>query len=37
MGVSVRTFRRYVADLMMRLGAANRFHAALKAKEKGWM
>ncbi|HEU5158003.1 MAG TPA: LuxR C-terminal-related transcriptional regulator [Streptosporangiaceae bacterium] len=37
MGVSVRTFRRYVSDLMMRLGAANRFHAALKAKEKGWM
>jgi DNA-binding CsgD family transcriptional regulator len=37
MGVSVRTFRRYVADLMMRLGASNRFHAALKAKEKGWM
>ncbi|MEO5873489.1 MAG: helix-turn-helix transcriptional regulator [Streptosporangiaceae bacterium] len=37
MGVSIRTFRRYVADLMSRLGAANRFHAALLAKEKGWI
>ncbi|MGI8329615.1 hypothetical protein ACRYCC_06590 [Actinomadura scrupuli] len=37
MGVSVRTFRRYVADLMTRLGASNRFHAALLAKEKGWI
>lgn len=37
MGVSVRTFRRYVADLMTRLGASNRFHAALLAKEYKWI
>jgi|SRR5882757_195193 len=37
MGISVRTFRRYVADLMVRLGATNRFQAALLAKEKGWV
>ncbi|MFJ5232415.1 helix-turn-helix transcriptional regulator [Kitasatospora sp. NPDC088391] len=37
MGVSLRTFRRYVADLMLRLNAANRFHAAMLAKEKGWI
>ncbi|GAA0679535.1 hypothetical protein GCM10010193_36430 [Kitasatospora atroaurantiaca] len=37
MGVSLRTFRRYVADLMQRLNAANRFHAAMLAKEAGWI
>jgi DNA-binding NarL/FixJ family response regulator len=37
MGVSVRTFRRYVADLMTRLGASSRFQAALLAKSRGWM
>ncbi|MFI5805730.1 LuxR C-terminal-related transcriptional regulator [Streptomyces sp. NPDC051561] len=37
MGVSLRTFRRYIADLMLRLGAANRFQAGLLAKEKGWL
>lgn len=35
--VSVRTYRRYVADLMARLGAVNRFQAALRAKEKNWI
>ncbi|WP_153054235.1 helix-turn-helix transcriptional regulator [Planomonospora sphaerica] len=35
--VSVRTYRRYVADLMARLGAANRFQAALRAKEQNWI
>jgi len=35
--VSVRTYRRYVADLMARLGAATRFQAAVRAKEKGWI
>jgi DNA-binding CsgD family transcriptional regulator len=35
--VSVRTFRRYVADLMSRLGAVNRFQAALRAKEENWI
>ncbi|MBA9003149.1 helix-turn-helix transcriptional regulator [Thermomonospora cellulosilytica] len=37
LNISVRTFRRHVADLMGRLGAANRFHAALLAKENGWI
>ncbi|MFI6944239.1 LuxR C-terminal-related transcriptional regulator [Streptomyces sp. NPDC050418] len=37
LGVSLRTFRRYVADLMLRLGAANRFQAGLLAKERGWI
>ncbi|WP_442816546.1 helix-turn-helix domain-containing protein [Streptomyces sp. NBC_01304] len=37
MGVSLRTFRRYVADIMLRLGAANRFQAGLLAKEQGWI
>lgn len=35
--VSVRTYRRYVADLMARLGAVNRFQAALRAKEQNWL
>ena len=35
--VSVRTYRRYVADLMARLGAVNRFQAALRAKEEKWI
>ncbi|PYC67821.1 helix-turn-helix transcriptional regulator [Streptomyces tateyamensis] len=37
MGVSLRTFRRHVAELMQRLDAGNRFHAALLAKERGWI
>lgn len=37
MDMSVRTFRRYVADLMLRLGASNRFQAALLAKSRGWI
>lgn len=37
LGVSVRTYRRHVADLMARLGAANRFQAALRAKEENWI
>jgi DNA-binding CsgD family transcriptional regulator len=35
--VSVRTYRRYVADLMARLGVVTRFQAAVRAKEKGWI
>ncbi|MBB3724958.1 response regulator transcription factor [Nonomuraea dietziae] len=35
--VSVRKFRAHVADLMARLGAANRFQAALLARERGWI
>ncbi|GAA4623463.1 hypothetical protein GCM10023196_019740 [Actinoallomurus vinaceus] len=37
LGVSLRTYRRYVAELMARLGAVNRFQAALRAKEEGWI
>ena len=35
--VSVRTYRRYVADLLARLGASNRFQAAARAKDRGWI
>lgn len=37
MGVSLRTYRRRVAELLDRLGAANRFQAALLAKQQGWI
>lgn len=37
MGVSLRTYRRHVAELLDRLGAANRFQAALFAKQQGWI
>ncbi|MFD4942069.1 LuxR C-terminal-related transcriptional regulator [Streptomyces sp. NPDC058409] len=37
LGVSVRTYRRYVADLMQKLGAASRAQAALLARERGWI
>lgn len=36
-GISVRTYRKYVATLMQRLDASNRFHAALLARERGWI
>ncbi|MET9856688.1 helix-turn-helix transcriptional regulator [Streptomyces sp. NPDC006450] len=36
-GISVRTYRKYVATLMHRLDASNRFHAALLARERGWI
>ncbi|MFI1934072.1 DNA-binding response regulator [Streptomyces sp. NPDC020330] len=37
LGVSVRTYRRHVADLMRTLGAASRVQAALLARERGWI
>lgn len=37
LGVSVRTYRRHVADLMHLLGAASRAQAALLARERGWV
>ncbi|MFF9545640.1 helix-turn-helix transcriptional regulator [Streptomyces albidoflavus] len=37
LGVSVRTYRRHVADLMQLLGAASRAQAALLARERGWV
>ncbi|MER7758118.1 helix-turn-helix transcriptional regulator [Streptomyces sp. NPDC097619] len=37
LGISVRTYRKHVAALMQRLGAVNRFQAALRARERGWL
>ncbi|MEV2268681.1 helix-turn-helix transcriptional regulator [Nonomuraea africana] len=37
LNISVRKFRTHVAELMDRLGAGNRFQAALLAKERGWL
>jgi DNA-binding CsgD family transcriptional regulator len=37
LGISVRTYRRHVADLMRSLGAASRAQAALLAREHGWI
>ncbi|MFF3066697.1 helix-turn-helix transcriptional regulator [Kitasatospora sp. NPDC057904] len=37
LGIAVRTYRKYVASLMRRLEAANRFQAALLARERGWI
>lgn len=36
-GVSVRTVRRMVADIMNRLGARSRFQAGAKAADRGWL
>ncbi len=35
LGISVRTFGARVTVLMARLGAANRFQAGVRAKDKG--
>ncbi|GAA2835098.1 hypothetical protein GCM10010505_68230 [Kitasatospora aburaviensis] len=37
LSMSVRKYRAHVAELMGRLGAATRFQAALRAKERGWL
>ena len=37
LGIAVRTYRKHVASIMQRLGAANRFQAALLARERGWV
>ncbi len=37
LGVSVRTYRRHIAELLQSLGASNRVHAALLARERGWI
>lgn len=36
LGVSVRTVRRMMSEMMARLGAQSRFQAGLKAGERGW-
>jgi DNA-binding CsgD family transcriptional regulator len=37
LGVSVRTVRRQMADLMERLGATSRFEAGHRATQRGWL
>jgi DNA-binding CsgD family transcriptional regulator len=37
LGISVRTVRRTVADIMNRLGARSRFQAGAKAADRGWL
>ncbi|ONI67130.1 hypothetical protein BWI15_28615 [Kribbella sp. ALI-6-A] len=37
LGVSVRTVRRMVAQIMGRLGARSRFQAGVKAADRGWL
>ncbi|OLR95284.1 helix-turn-helix transcriptional regulator [Actinokineospora bangkokensis] len=37
LGISVRTVRRMVADIMNRLGARSRFQAGVKAADRGWL
>lgn len=37
LGVSLRTVRRIMADLMDRLDAGSRFEAGIKAAKKGWL
>jgi len=37
LGVSVRTVRRMMADLMERLGASSRFEAGHRATRRGWL
>lgn len=37
LSVSLRTYRRHVAQLMARLGATTRFQAALRAVDRGWI
>jgi len=37
LGVSLRTVRRIMADLMQRLEAGSRFEAGIKAAKRGWL
>ncbi|MFD8492839.1 LuxR C-terminal-related transcriptional regulator [Amycolatopsis sp. NPDC059657] len=37
LGLSLRTTRRFMADLMKRLGAKSRFEAGFRAAERGWL
>ncbi len=37
LGISVRTVRRMVADVMNRLGARSRFQAGMKLADRGWL
>ncbi|MBZ5735679.1 LuxR C-terminal-related transcriptional regulator [Nocardioides sp. TRM66260-LWL] len=37
LGVSLRTVRRRVADVMAELGAESRFQAGVEAVRRGWL
>ena len=37
LNVSDRTYRRHVADLLLRLGASSRFQAGVEAVRRGWL
>jgi DNA-binding CsgD family transcriptional regulator len=37
LGISDRTYRRHVADIMVRLGASSRFQAGVEAVRHGWL
>jgi DNA-binding NarL/FixJ family response regulator len=37
LGVSVRTTRRQIADLLLRLQASSRFQAGIQAARRGWL
>jgi sugar-specific transcriptional regulator TrmB/DNA-binding CsgD family transcriptional regulator len=37
LNVSDRTYRRHVADIMVRLGASSRFQAGVEAVRRGWL
>jgi DNA-binding NarL/FixJ family response regulator len=37
MGLSLRTIRRRIADLMIELGADTRFQAGAEAVRRGWL
>jgi DNA-binding CsgD family transcriptional regulator len=37
LGLSLRTVRRMMADLMDRLGAKSRFEAGMRASQRGWL
>ncbi|MDG4831864.1 helix-turn-helix transcriptional regulator [Solwaraspora sp. WMMD1047] len=37
LGISVRTVRRMMSDIMNRLGARSRFQAGVKAVDRGWL
>lgn len=36
-GMSLRSYRRHISDVLRLLGARNRAHAALLARERGWV
>jgi DNA-binding CsgD family transcriptional regulator len=37
LGISDRTYRRHVADILLRLGSSSRFQAGVEAVRRGWL